>query len=224
MPRRRSRTRSVLEAPRPSTSAAPARASSPRSPPRAAMLISGAASNALVIGAEIMSRHVDPGDRNTAALFGDGAAAIVASAGASATSARSCSAQTAAHAELIVADRASAAARRWTATRPSSRPSSGWAKRRGTPARRPASRSPTSTSTSTTRPTRGSSRRSPSASSSSREGRRLHRELGNTSAASVPLALEQARREGRLRRDARPARRGRVGLHLGACVIEWGRA
>jgi 3-oxoacyl-[acyl-carrier-protein] synthase-3 len=46
------------------------------------MLVSGAASNALVIGAEIMSRHVDPNDRNTAALFGDGAGAIVASAGA----------------------------------------------------------------------------------------------------------------------------------------------
>jgi 3-oxoacyl-[acyl-carrier-protein] synthase-3 len=46
------------------------------------MLVSGAATNALVIGAEIMSRHVDPGDRNTAALFGDGAGAIVASAGA----------------------------------------------------------------------------------------------------------------------------------------------
>ena len=30
-----------------------------------------------MIGAEIMSRHVDPGDRNTAALFGDGAAAVV---------------------------------------------------------------------------------------------------------------------------------------------------
>jgi 3-oxoacyl-[acyl-carrier-protein] synthase III len=46
------------------------------------MLVSGGASNALVIGAEIMSRHVDPRDRNTAALFGDGAGAIVASAGA----------------------------------------------------------------------------------------------------------------------------------------------
>jgi 3-oxoacyl-[acyl-carrier-protein] synthase-3 len=46
------------------------------------MLVSGAATNALVIGAEIMSRHVDPNDRNTAALFGDGAGAIVATAGA----------------------------------------------------------------------------------------------------------------------------------------------
>jgi 3-oxoacyl-[acyl-carrier-protein] synthase-3 len=46
-----------------------------------AMLVSGASQTALVIGAEIMSRHVDPRDRNTAALFGDGAGAIVVTAG-----------------------------------------------------------------------------------------------------------------------------------------------
>ena len=75
--RRRSRTRSAPTAPAPSTSAAPAPASSRRSPPRAAMLACGRARHALVIGAEIMSRHVDPADRNTAALFGDGAGAVV---------------------------------------------------------------------------------------------------------------------------------------------------
>jgi len=47
-----------------------------------AMLASGASGGALVIGAEIMSRHIDPSDRNTAALFGDGAGAIVARSGA----------------------------------------------------------------------------------------------------------------------------------------------
>ncbi|HUB75796.1 MAG TPA: beta-ketoacyl-ACP synthase 3 [Solirubrobacteraceae bacterium] len=46
------------------------------------MLLTGAARNALLIGAEILSRHVDPADRNTAALFGDGAGAAVCSAGA----------------------------------------------------------------------------------------------------------------------------------------------
>ena len=45
------------------------------------MLMTGAAANALVIGAEILSRHIDPRDRNTAALFGDGAGAVVCSAG-----------------------------------------------------------------------------------------------------------------------------------------------
>ena len=53
-----------------------------------AMLASGAARTALVIGAEIMSRHIDPNDRNTAALFGDGAGAIVATAGAPGSSGR----------------------------------------------------------------------------------------------------------------------------------------
>jgi 3-oxoacyl-[acyl-carrier-protein] synthase-3 len=45
----------------------------------------GRASHVLVVGAEMMSRLVDPDDRRTAALFGDGAGAVVvsrASAGA----------------------------------------------------------------------------------------------------------------------------------------------
>jgi 3-oxoacyl-[acyl-carrier-protein] synthase-3 len=41
---------------------------------------SGRAEHALVIGADIMSRIIDPDDRNTAALFGDGAGAVVVSA------------------------------------------------------------------------------------------------------------------------------------------------
>ena len=40
----------------------------------------GAARNALVIGAEIISRHLDSSDRNTAAVFGDGAGAVVLAA------------------------------------------------------------------------------------------------------------------------------------------------
>lgn len=38
---------------------------------------SGRATSALVIGADVMSRLVDPDDRRTAALFGDGAGAVV---------------------------------------------------------------------------------------------------------------------------------------------------
>jgi 3-oxoacyl-[acyl-carrier-protein] synthase-3 len=41
---------------------------------------SGRAEHALVIGADLMSRVVDPEDRNTAALFGDGAGAILLTA------------------------------------------------------------------------------------------------------------------------------------------------
>jgi 3-oxoacyl-[acyl-carrier-protein] synthase-3 len=69
------------------------------------MLASGAAHNALVIGAEIMSRHVDPHDRNTAALFGDGAGAIVATAGAPGDLGPVILGSDGSRAQLIVADR-----------------------------------------------------------------------------------------------------------------------
>ena len=69
------------------------------------MLVSGAARNALVVGAEIMSRHVDPRDRNTAALFGDGAGAIVAAAGAPGELGPVVLGSDGSRAELIVADR-----------------------------------------------------------------------------------------------------------------------
>jgi 3-oxoacyl-[acyl-carrier-protein] synthase-3 len=42
-----------------------------------AQVESGRIANALVIGAEVMSRLVNPSDRRTAALFGDGAGAVV---------------------------------------------------------------------------------------------------------------------------------------------------
>jgi 3-oxoacyl-[acyl-carrier-protein] synthase-3 len=69
------------------------------------MLLSGSAHNALVIGAEIMSRHVDPRDRNTAALFGDGAGAIVVTAGAAGDLGPVVLGSDGSRAELIVADR-----------------------------------------------------------------------------------------------------------------------
>jgi 3-oxoacyl-[acyl-carrier-protein] synthase-3 len=47
----------------------------------AGLLEAGRADNVLVIGAEILSRHVDPHDRRTAGLFGDGAGAALLSAG-----------------------------------------------------------------------------------------------------------------------------------------------
>ncbi len=47
----------------------------------ASLLTSGALGNALIVGAETLSRVTDPGDRGTCILFGDGAAAVVLSAG-----------------------------------------------------------------------------------------------------------------------------------------------
>lgn len=50
-----------------------------------AMIETGRAARILIVGAEILSRHLDPADRRTAALFGDGAGAVVlGSAGTSA--------------------------------------------------------------------------------------------------------------------------------------------
>jgi len=43
----------------------------------AALIESRRAARVLVIGADVMSRHVDPDDRSTAALFGDGAGAAL---------------------------------------------------------------------------------------------------------------------------------------------------
>ena len=41
------------------------------------MIDAGRASNILVVGADFMSRIVDPQDRGTAAVFADGAGAVV---------------------------------------------------------------------------------------------------------------------------------------------------
>lgn len=48
----------------------------------AGLVESGRAEHVLLVGAEILSRHTDPGDRRTAGLFGDAAGAVVVSAGA----------------------------------------------------------------------------------------------------------------------------------------------
>ncbi len=47
-----------------------------------AWIEAGRAHTALIIGAELMSRYTDPSDRRTAALFGDGAGAVVITEGA----------------------------------------------------------------------------------------------------------------------------------------------
>lgn len=54
-----------------------------------AFLESGRAGTVLVITAEVLSRFIDPDDRRTAALFGDGAGAVVLTAGVADTAAGS---------------------------------------------------------------------------------------------------------------------------------------
>jgi 3-oxoacyl-[acyl-carrier-protein] synthase-3 len=48
----------------------------------AGLVEAGRAENVLVIGAEVLSRHIDYDDRSTAGLFGDGAGAVVVTANA----------------------------------------------------------------------------------------------------------------------------------------------
>ena len=47
----------------------------------AGLVSAGIAQHALLVGADVMSRTVDPADRNTAVLFGDGAGAVIVGAG-----------------------------------------------------------------------------------------------------------------------------------------------
>ena len=56
-----------------------------------------------------------------------------------------------------------------------------------------------------------------------RAGRRLHRALGNSSAATLPLALAAAERDGRLQAGARVLLSAfGAGFTWGGGVIEWG--
>ena len=188
-----------------------------------AMLASGAAQTALVIGAEIMSRHVDPHDRNTAALFGDGAGAIVATAGAPGELGPVILGSDGAHAGLVVADRETQLLAMdghetfKQAVRRLSEVSIAASEAAGLPLgeldlyvyHQANTRILTSLA------------------------QRLALDplkvvdaiatVGNTSAASVPLALEQARSDGRLRAGMRVLL-GAVGSGFtwGASVVEWG--
>jgi len=188
-----------------------------------AMLASGAARTALVIGAEIMSRHIDPNDRNTAALFGDGAGAIVATAGAPGELGPVILGSDGAHAGLVVADRETQLLAMdghetfKQAVRRLSEVSIAASEAAGLPLgeldlyvyHQANTRILTSLA------------------------QRLALDplkvvdaiatVGNTSAASVPLALEQARSDGRLSAGMRVLL-GAVGSGFtwGASVVEWG--
>lgn len=187
------------------------------------MLLTGGARNALVIGAEILSRHVDPLDRNTAALFGDGAGAVVCSAGGPGVIGPVVLGSDGARSELIYADR-----------------DSGILGMDGHETFKQA----------VTRLAQGTVDACERAAvalteidlfiyhqANSRILKTLSEHLalpaekvldaiagvGNTSAASIPLALAAARREGRLHPGMRILLAGAgAGFTWGACVIDWG--
>jgi 3-oxoacyl-[acyl-carrier-protein] synthase-3 len=187
------------------------------------MLLSGAARHALVIGAEIMSRHVDPADRNTAALFGDGAGAVVCSADAPGGIGPVVLGSDGAHASLIVADR-----------------DSGLLAMDGHETFKQAVRR-LAEGTITACEHAGVSLDDVDLFVYHQANRRILQtlaerleipmtkvvdaisDLGNTSAASVPLALAQARADGTLRDGMRVvlAAAG-AGFTWGATVVEWG--
>ncbi len=189
-----------------------------------ALIESGRARNVLVIGAEIITRHVDSDDRNTAALFGDGAGAIVVSLDA---------------AGAARPGRARQRRRRRRGDPPTrdtrllemdghetfKQPCAAWASAPRGARSAPAWSSRTSTCSSTTRPTRASSPRSAERLELDARARvRLHRELGNTTAASVPLALGEARRRRGVLAPGMRVLLGAVGAGLtwGATVVKWG--
>jgi 3-oxoacyl-[acyl-carrier-protein] synthase-3 len=73
----------------------------------AGLIESGRAENVLIVGAEILSRHLDHHDRKTAMLFGDGAGAMVLAADADGSVGPVLLASDGAAAAYILADRAS---------------------------------------------------------------------------------------------------------------------
>ena len=176
-----------------------------------------------MIGAEIMSRHVDPHDRNTAALFGDGAGAVVVTAGAPGELGPVILGSDGAHSQLVVADRETQllaidghetfkqAVRRLSECSAAAADAAGVSL---------AELDLYVYHQANTRILASLAERL-----ALDAGKVVYAiaTVGNTSAASVPLALEQARREGRLRPGMRVLL-GAVGSGFtwGASVIEWG--
>ncbi|MGA2469720.1 MAG: beta-ketoacyl-ACP synthase 3 [Solirubrobacteraceae bacterium] len=188
-----------------------------------AMLRCGDTRHALVIGAEIMSRHVDPADRNTAALFGDGAGAVVCSAGGAGDIGPVVLGSDGAHAELIVADRDSG-----LLAMDGHETFKQAVRRLGEGTIAACERAGVGLADidlfvyhqANSRILRALAERLEIPSEKVVDA---IAELGNTSAASVPLALAAARRDGTLREGMRVllAAAG-AGFTWGALVIEWG--
>ena len=170
----------------------------------------GRARTVLVVGADLMTRLTDPTDRGTAALFGDGAGAVLVSACATPGGVGPAVLGRRRHPRppgRRLARGGDPAHERPRHLPPGGRPALRVDARRRLRSRQ--ARWTTSTSSPSTRPTAGSSPRSASGSASiaTRVIDCIDR-YGNTSAATIPLALADAHTAGRLEAGSTGAARG----------------
>jgi 3-oxoacyl-[acyl-carrier-protein] synthase-3 len=191
----------------------------------AALVEAGRCDKALVIGAELLSRYTDRDDRSTAGLFGDGAGAVVVAADAAGTVGSASLGSDGAAAPYIVAPR-----------------DTGLIAMDGHETFKRAVSTLASNALETLEQNgltrddidlfvfhqaNGRILSAVAETLGVDDGRVLDAiaEVGNTSAASIPLALDEARRQGRLEPGARVLL-GAVGAGFtwGATVVTWGAA
>ena len=191
---------------------------------------SGSHKRALVVGAEVFSRILDWNDRGTCVLFGDGAGAVVLEA-----SDKPGILATALHADgshngiLCVPGRSIAAGDHWRSLPAHGRPGGVQVRGQGAERRGPEVLDQAGLTIDDIdwlipiRPTSASCRPPPSGSACRwRRSVATVDEHGNTSAASIPLALDEAVRDGRIQRGQNdPGRGRRRRLHLGRCALEF---
>jgi 3-oxoacyl-[acyl-carrier-protein] synthase III len=191
----------------------------------AGLIESGRADRVLIVGAEIMSRHLDHRDRKTAMLFGDGAGAVVVTADADGGIGPVVLRSDGAAAAFIRADRATGLVRM----------DGHETFKRATAALIGSTREVLDRSGLTTddvdlfvyHQANGRITSAVAEALDVTDGRVLDviADIGNTSAASIPLALAEARQLGLLDPGARVVL-GAVGAGFtwGAAVLEWGQA
>lgn len=191
----------------------------------AGLIESGRADNVLIVGAEILSRHLDHSDRKTAMLFADGAGAIVLAADADGSVGPVVLASDGSAAEFILADRASGIIQM----------DGHETFKRATVALIDSTREVLERAGLTTddvdlfvyHQANGRITSAVAEALDVTDGRVLDviADIGNTSAASIPLALAEARERGLLHPGARIVL-GAVGAGFtwGATVLEWGQA
>jgi len=191
----------------------------------AGLIESGRAGNVLIVGAEILSRHLDHSDRKTAMLFGDGAGAIVLAADADGSVGPVVLASDGSAAPYILADRASGIITM----------DGHETFKRAPAALIDATRDVLELAGLTTddidlfvyHQANGRITSAVAEALDVTDGRVLDviAEIGNTSAASLPLALAEAHQRGLLHPGARVLL-GAVGAGFtwGATILEWGQA